>query len=224
MPLNDTNVVFFTSSRAALPVSIGLPSHVEQVVDDLKRQAEVLGVRGQRSNDIGGRAGHDRAGGCGGAEERACLAAMNALERLEADLLIGRQKIDRLAADQSVGPTASARIVVSRLDTGVSYARTSVPIREIEQSKRGENRNRFTEFEVIGLASPTQRRIVHRRQIVEDQRRRVYELHDCGRRHRRRGRAAAQLCREQRQDRPDPLRRRTTPCTPSIATLRCRRR
>ena len=141
-----------------------------------------------------------------GAEERTGLAAMNALEQLEADLLIGRQQIRRLAADQAVRshgiveerrqPRGQRRVVVAR----------ERAIRQVEQAERGENRDRLTEREVIGRPAAPERGIVHRREIVEDQRRGVDELHRGARRERARGVAAAQLRREQRQHRPHALR------------------
>ena len=57
----------------------------------------------QRGDRFGWRAGRHRARGRRGAEQRPGLAAMNPLQHLEADLLIGRQQIGRLSADQAVG-------------------------------------------------------------------------------------------------------------------------
>jgi hypothetical protein len=58
---------------------------------------------------------------------------------------------------------------------------------------------------VIRPSAPAQRRIIHDGEIVEDERRRVNELHG-GRRPHGTGRPpAADLGAQQRQDRPDPL-------------------
>ena len=69
----------------------GIAFDVEQVVDDLEREPEILRVRLQRGDLLGGCAGRQRAGDRRGAEEGARLAAMNPLERLEGDLAFGRE-------------------------------------------------------------------------------------------------------------------------------------
>ena len=50
--------------------------------------------------------------------------------------------------------------------------------RQIQQPECREDRDRFAELPMVGRPSAPQRRIVHRRQIVEDERRRVNELDD----------------------------------------------
>ena len=76
---------------------------VEQVVDDLEREAEVLGVGGQRGHLLRPRAGRQRAGHRRRDEQRAGLPAVDQLERLERDGRLGGQQVLDLTADQPFG-------------------------------------------------------------------------------------------------------------------------
>ena len=80
----------------------GVALHVEQVVDDLERKPQVLGEGDEPLLLVRAGPGGQRAGSRRGDEERPGLASMDLLERLEADLPVGRQQIRRLAADQPI--------------------------------------------------------------------------------------------------------------------------
>ena len=91
-------------------------------------------------------------------------------------------------------PTASdERARSARAASAGSYARASVAVGQVQQSERREDRDRLAELQVIRRQPSPQRRIVHARQVVEDQRRRVNELDCGGGGERPAGRSAAQL-------------------------------
>ena len=116
---------------------------VEQVVDDLKRQPEVLGKRLERGDRITRRAGGQRAGGGRGAEQRSGLAAVNPFQHLEADALIGGQQIGGLSADQAVAADGIRHERGQlRGEHGLVATRDGAEGR-VEQTERRENRDRL---------------------------------------------------------------------------------
>ena len=54
------------------------------------------------------------------------------------------------------------------------------PEGQVQQTERRQDRHRFAELAVIRRLPSPQRRVVHARQVVEDQRRGVHELGRCG--------------------------------------------
>ena len=189
-PLNDTNVVLRASSRTALPVSAGSPSTSSRSSMIWNASPRFFAYAASAATDSASAPARQRAGDGGRAEERAGLAAMNALEQLEADLLLGRQQVGGLAADQPVradGIGEERR--QTRRERRVVVARERA-VGEVEQAERREDRDRLAERQVIRRPAAPERRIVHRREIVEDERRGVDELHRGGGR-----RAPASRCR-----------------------------
>jgi hypothetical protein len=130
---------------------------------------------------------------------------MDALEHLEGDGRVARLEIERLSADQAL---RSDRLRDQRRHLGGEWRLIAVgdePISQVEQPEGGEDRGRFAELEVIGFSAAAQRRIVHRREIVEDQRGRVHQFDRRRRRDRAIGIAAAQLRAQHDQRGPDLL-------------------
>ena len=64
-----------------------------------------------------------------------------------------------------------------RAESGRLVAARQRAVRQVEESERGEDGDRLAELEVIGLSPAPERGIVHGRQVVEDERRGVDELH-----------------------------------------------
>ena len=148
---------------------------------------------------------------------------MNLLEHLETDFLVGRQEIRGLAADQSIQPDRLRQQRRERRGERRLVGRGQRAERHVQQAECREDRDRLTELTMVGRSAPSQRRIVHRRQIVEDERRGMDQLDGrCGGQAAGRSRAA-QLGAEHCQHRPHAFRRRVDACTPSTAARGCRR-
>ena len=116
-PLNDTNVVFLRVGAHRLAGLRRIARDVEQVVDDLEREPEVLGEGAEPRPLVRGRARASARPAVGRRhEERAGLAAMDPLERLEVDRLIGRLQIGACPPISPSSPTASRSSAVSARD------------------------------------------------------------------------------------------------------------
>ena len=140
---------FWRPSLRRLAGLCGIALHVQQVVDDLEGEAEVLRKCGERRDRVGVGSRRQRTGDGRRAEERAGLAAMNALEQIEGDLLFRREEVRGLPRDQSI---VSDRIVEQRGQArgrgGIVAARERA-VGEVEQPERREDRDRLSELEVV---------------------------------------------------------------------------
>ena len=156
-------MVFFSVRAHGLAGLAGVAFDVEEVIDDLEREAEILRERLQRRERFGGGTGGDRARRRRGTEQRAGLAAMDALEHLE---LICCSVASRSAAWPPINPsqpTASDISSVSCDACGGSYDRDHHSKRLVEQTERRKDGDRFAKGHVIRRPAASQRRIVHGR-------------------------------------------------------------
>ena len=139
-------------------------------------------------------AGGQRAGGGRRAEQHAGLAAVDALERLEVDVRPGGEHVFGLAGDEPVEADRVRERTREVLRERGIVAAGEVAERFVQQAERREDRHRLAKRDVRRRPAAAQRRVVHARQIVEHERRRVHGLDRARRRHR-----ARRVC---RRDRP----------------------
>ena len=125
-------------------------------------------------------------------------------------------EVGHLPADHPAGPAASASVRTQ--PTAASAGRTSrarTSNASVSRRIAGQDRRRLVERLVAGRPAAAQVVVVHRRQVVVDQRVGVDHLHRAGRGHRRRRVGPAGLGRHQRQERPQPLAARPAGCSAS---------
>ena len=79
----------------------------------------------------------------------------------------GRLEIEGLSADETLGTDGVRQERGHSRRDGRLVAARQVTEREVEQSEGGENRDRLAELEMVRLPPASQRRVVHRRQVVE---------------------------------------------------------
>ncbi len=185
----------------------GIALDIEQIVDDLERQAEILREGRECCDRVAVGARHEGTRDSRRIEKRPRLAAVDSLQELEVDLLFGRQKVGSLARDESLFPQGIVEELSQANGERRLIASRQRAVREIEEAKGRQDRQRFTELHVIRRSASPYRRIVHGGKIVEDEGRGVDELHRRRGGQRPRRGAAAQFCGELRQHRTDALRR-----------------
>ena len=146
---------------------------IQEIVGDLERQAEIVGEGFERvARRVAGLA-EDGARLAGEGDELARLQSLEARDGADVDRLILRLQIHHLAADHALGagggghggdePAAHLRVGVGR---GIAEDSEG----ERQQCIAGQNRRRLAEFDVAGGLAAPQIVVVHRRQIVVDQR------------------------------------------------------
>ena len=195
----------------------GVALGLEEVVDDLEREADVARVRAQRRELLLARAADDGAELGRGDEERARLARVDRLEAVERRVGGARLQVQRLARREAekARRVREARDEVERGSGRQPGAATRVeaglgerPERAHEERDRGEDRDALAVRPVERRAAPARRRVVHRREVVEDERRRVDHLDRGARVDELGARRAEEVAREDDERRPDALARR----------------
>ena len=184
---------FSASLPVRLPIGIGARPTVEEVVGDLEGGAERLPIGAESLSRRRIRSGEDRAGLDRKGEERA------GLHRLEApDLRLARggvavaplgRKVEHLAAGHAGEPAGAGKpedeLAAHR---GVGMNRRIGEALEGERLERvaGEDRRRLVEGAMDARLAAAQVVVVHRRQVVVDERVAMQELdrgaglHDAG--------------------------------------------
>ena len=165
---------------------------VEDVVDDLKRKADLGRIAIHGGDKIVGRASHDRAAHSGGANQRAGLARVHAAQavgverqRVARRLTRGLQ-VDRLSADHAGWPrSASDQPEHAQFSPeGFRIVQRGRGREQREgfcvQTIAGENRDAVAVDHVQRRPASSQRVVVHRRQIVVNQRVGVNQLDRAG--------------------------------------------
>ena len=142
-------------------------------------------------------------------QERGRLVPVDVLERLGRDRLAFRFDVHDLAAHHPVG-TGRLRDGGDDVadDPCVRHQRRVLgdqPERQRQKGVAGEDRDRVAEHLVVRQPSPAVVVVVHRRQIVVDQRIGVDHLERARRGHHRRRRGADGLGPRDHEDRPQPL-------------------
>src|SRR3954451_16142914 len=148
--------------------------HVEDVIGDLEREAEVFGENFDAAQGGGRGVGEHRADRGGGDEKGAGLARVDELQRIEIESRRFAVQVDRFAGDRAVPSDGVDDALdhlqhrpLARSQRGVVLRHQSV--RVIEERYRRQDGQVFAELAVQRRLSAAEKRVVHRRQVIQYQ-------------------------------------------------------
>ncbi len=153
-----------------LAQGLGIAGDVEHVVVDLKRQADGGGVAVERCHPrvaLGHR--HQRPQTHPGADQRAGLVLVHRLQRGEIERRTHRSEIDRLPRRHAVTPGGLGQGGDERGEARVLAGGEHLEGQSLQRIA-GEDRQRLVEGAVHRRTAAAQVVVVHRRQVIVDQR------------------------------------------------------
>ena len=176
----------------------------------MKGQADVFGIAGHAIQLPIGRAGGDRSHADRGTHEHAGLVLMDVLERRQVDVLVFSLNIEHLSTDHSevAGPERqflNDADLLHRLAALHEIRPADQVEGHREQRVARQDRHRFAIDFVVRRFSPAEVVVVHRRQVVVNQRVGMNEFQRAGDCHEPGRRLAQRFRRGNRQNRPYAL-------------------
>ena len=146
---------------------------IEQIVGDLEGEAEIVRIAAQRDAQFGRRFRQDRPGLAGERDQRAGLHPLQPGDRADVERLALGDQVDHLAADHA-GGAGRAR---QRGNQFATHRRVAMRVgmsqhleRHRQQPVAGKDCGGFVELFVAGRPAAPQVAVVHRRQVIVDQR------------------------------------------------------